>query len=79
VSAIDNGFASCSFIFDKGHYILRHYYIEAGCRFIEEEDGGVVDEGSGDIDSLLLTRGEFVAETVGVASHFESINEETNT
>ena len=45
-------------------YLFAIGVIEGGGGFVGEDDFGLVDEGSGDADSLTLATGEFVGEAL---------------
>ena len=78
VGAVDDCFPTLSLFLDESHDVLAHHDVEAAGWFVEEEHLGIMDEGSGDIDSLLLPSAEFVTETIGVGADVQTRNQIIN-
>ena len=45
-------------LFEKLHYLNGGFAVECACRFVCEEDIGVVDECTGNSDTLHLSAGK---------------------
>jgi hypothetical protein len=58
---------------DLGAHLDAHLGVEVGERFVEEEDGGLADDGAADGDALALAAGERFRLAVEVIADAEKV------
>ena len=68
----DDRFAALARALDEGPEGVAGLGVEAGGRLVEEEDLGVVDQGGGEGDALLLAAGEGAEEGAGAVGEIDA-------
>ena len=71
----DGGAVGFIDLFQQPHDFPAHFRVQVARGLVRDEQGGIVDDGSGDGDPLLLAAGELVRITVGLVLEIHQIQD----